>query len=132
MFLSLLSLLSVCLSVFFFFNNCINFHNYLSTAVCTPSCLHGTCTSPGVCTCNAGWTGDACSVGNKNIHDYNYHDFALMITLLSIDDETDINECGTDKGGCAQTCINTAGSYHCSCDSGYVLDEDGHTCNGEH
>ena len=83
-----------------------------------------------MCTCNAGWTGGACSEGNT-IHD-NMHNLALMTTLLSIDDDTDINECGTDNEGCAQTCTDTAGSYHCSCDSGYVLDEDGHTCNGEH
>lgn len=34
-------------------------------SVCVPSCsaeacVHGTCTAPGVCTCNLGWYGDAC------------------------------------------------------------------------
>ena len=45
----------------------------------------------------------------------------------------DINECGTDNGGCAQTCTNTNGSnmYYCSCASGYMLDENGRNCSGE-
>ena len=42
----------------------------------------------------------------------------------------DINECLTDNGGCAQTCRNTGGSYYCSCDSGYELTSDNHTCTG--
>ena len=57
------------------------------------------------------------------------HDFALI--LLSMMMVTDINECGTNNGGCAQNCTNTDGSYYCSCVPGYVLDGDGHACNGE-
>ena len=37
-----------------------------------------------------------------------------------------------DNGGCSQNCINTIGSYHCSCNSGYLLDEDLKTCNGKY
>ena len=106
------------------------FHNYLPAAVCTPTCLHGTCTSPGVCTCNAGWTGGACSVGNTIIHN-NDKDLTLITELLSFMMITDINECGTSNGGCEHTCTNTDGSYYCSCNSGYSLDGDGHACNGE-
>ena len=83
-----------------------------------------------MCTCNAGWTGGACSVGNTIIHN-NDKDLTLITALLSCMMITDINECGTDNGGCAQNCTNTDGSYNCSCASGYVLDEDGHACNGE-
>ena len=31
----------------------------------------------------------------------------------------DIDECGVSNGGCAQTCVNTAGSHHCTCAAGY-------------
>ena len=46
---------------------------------------------------------------------------------------TDIDECATSNGGCDQTCANTpAGSYTCSCNAGYTLDADLHTCNGKY
>jgi cysteine-rich repeat protein len=41
---------------------------------------------------------------------------------------TDIDECATDNGGCAQTCTNTIGGFACSCGAGYVLDANGRTC----
>lgn len=31
----------------------------------------------------------------------------------------DVDECGADNGGCAQTCTNTAGAHACSCDTGF-------------
>ena len=43
---------------------------------------------------------------------------------------TDVNECATNNGGCAQTCTNTVGSFVCSCQSGYTLASNGLTCNG--
>ena len=43
----------------------------------------------------------------------------------------DINECLISNDNCTQTCINTAGSYECSCQTGYVLADDGINCNGE-
>ena len=42
---------------------------------------------------------------------------------------TDINECATNNGGCAQTCTNTAGSFTCSCAPGFALGSDGRACN---
>ena len=44
---------------------------------------------------------------------------------------TDINECATNNGGCAQICTNTVSSYYCSCGAGYMMGGDGHTCSGE-
>ena len=45
------------------------------------------------------------------------------------DDEecVDIDEC-SEKRPCSQTCINTPGSYKCSCVSGYVLSPDLGSC----
>ena len=40
------------------------------------------------------------------------------------------DECLTTTHGCAQICINTAGSYHCKCSSGH-LNTDGKTCSGQ-
>ena len=43
----------------------------------------------------------------------------------------DINECGEGTSGCTQNCTNTVGSFHCSCEDGYMLLEDKRTCIGE-
>ena len=43
----------------------------------------------------------------------------------------DINECSSNNGGCGGTCVNTAGSYHCTCPAGYSLAPNSHTCNGK-
>lgn len=34
----------------------------------------------------------------------------------------DINECSVNNGGCNHRCVNTVGSFHCECNSGYRLD----------
>ncbi|XP_058454733.1 uncharacterized protein LOC131432461 isoform X2 [Malaya genurostris] len=36
-------------------------------------------------------------------------------------DCVDINECAVKNGGCRQKCINSPGSYSCSCNTGYEL-----------
>lgn len=40
----------------------------------------------------------------------------------------DINECTEGMHQCSHTCINTPGSYRCSCHSGYTLTSDGRGC----
>lgn len=42
----------------------------------------------------------------------------------------DINECQTGTDNCQQNCINTHGSFICSCESGYIMNSDGATCTG--
>ncbi|XP_067933764.1 fibrillin-1-like isoform X2 [Watersipora subatra] len=47
-----------------------------------------------------------------------------------VDDETsciDLNECNYQNGGCDDTCVNTAGSFHCACSMGTV-GSDGKSC----
>jgi len=53
-----------------------------------------------------------------------------VITLLICDD-TDINECATNNGGCSTVadCRNTLGSFTCTCPLGYS--GDGFTCTGK-
>ncbi|CAL4108212.1 unnamed protein product, partial [Meganyctiphanes norvegica] len=36
---------------------------------------------------------------------------------------TDVNECLDNNGGCDQICTNVFGSFNCSCDEGFYLDE---------
>ena len=44
---------------------------------------------------------------------------------------SDINECAEGIDNCAQLCIDTDGSYTCSCSLGYNLVEDGRECDGK-
>lgn len=39
--------------------------------------------------------------------------------------KTDINECEIDNGNCSNgTCVNTNGSFYCSCHKGFAISED--------
>ncbi|GFY66053.1 epidermal growth factor-like protein 8 [Trichonephila inaurata madagascariensis] len=75
----------------------------LGLAICRGECQNGgTCTKPEHCSCTAGWTGKTCSA--------------------------DIDECAKREDNCDHDCINTPGSFRCACKDGYVLQEDGKTC----
>ena len=43
----------------------------------------------------------------------------------------DVDECSRDEDECDQNCLNTVGSYTCSCNTGYILNSDGLRCDGE-
>ena len=43
----------------------------------------------------------------------------------------DINECNTANGGCEHNCMNTFGSFECSCRTGYLLSGNGLNCTGK-
>ena len=63
-------------------------------------------------------------IGIKIILSYSMNYFMWIIIIQS-----DINECG-EVNDCQQTCMNTEGSYSCSCDVGFSLADDGRTCTG--
>lgn len=52
------------------------------------------------------------------------------IVMYSVIVTLDINECDFKNGNCDQNCKNKLGTYDCSCDEGYVLDADSHSCIG--
>ena len=43
----------------------------------------------------------------------------------------DVDECASEIDECDQTCHNDDGSYTCSCDTGYILNDDGLFCDGK-
>lgn len=53
--------------------------------------------------------------------------FIQLVNLYVI--VIDTNECLTDNGGCDHICINTDGSFQCSCNASYLLVTDNKTCN---
>lgn len=44
---------------------------------------------------------------------------------------TEIDECFEGTHQCTQNCVNTIGSYVCTCNSGFIIDADRRTCDGE-
>ncbi|UYV63503.1 FBN1 [Cordylochernes scorpioides] len=60
------------------------------------------------CVCNRGYKPD-----DSNTHCYE------ASTLNHCD--ADIDECSTGQNHCQQTCVNTPGSYKCSCSTGFNL-----------
>ena len=52
--------------------------------------------------------------------------FSYNIILL------DINECDEGSHNCKHICTNTAGSFECSCNNGYRLDDNGRNCLGRY
>ncbi|XP_022906933.2 protein tolkin-like [Onthophagus taurus] len=42
--------------------------------------------------------------------------------------QTDRDECAINKGGCEHECVNTIGSYSCTCHNGFTLHENGRDC----
>ena len=45
---------------------------------------------------------------------------------------SDINECNSTNGGCEQLCVNDIASFHCECNTGYMLDDNGYSCSGKY
>ncbi|XP_019645245.1 PREDICTED: fibropellin-3-like [Branchiostoma belcheri] len=113
---------------------------------CNPSpCIHGTCVD-GVnsytCTCEAGWTGvncerdiDECASSpcthGMCVDGVNFYSCNCETGWEGVNCQTDINECSPNngRGPCEQLCTNTDGSFTCSCNDGYVLNQDGLHCD---
>lgn len=55
----------------------------------------------------------------------------LSVHASDLKSYTDVDECTEELDNCAHNCNNMAGNYTCSCDSGYRLASDGHSCDGE-
>ena len=62
-----------------------------------------------------------CANGHTQVYYYTY-------TFIYPDND----ECSLGTDDCTHMCINTDGSFTCGCNSGYVLNTDGFTCNGKH
>ncbi|XP_022091528.1 sushi, von Willebrand factor type A, EGF and pentraxin domain-containing protein 1-like [Acanthaster planci] len=116
----------------------------LSTS-CTPqTCLNGgSCHSNGsllFCMCAPGYSGERCEQqdlcpssatclnGGVCVNDGSIPKCNCAPGFTGRVCEYDINECASDNGGCTHDCLNTLGSFYCSCSSGFALQPDGRSC----
>ena len=76
------------------------------------------------CACDNGYT----------LHNDNHSCFGKytnhLFYGLNNNNFADINECTTDNGDCEHSCVNIDGSYKCTCDNGYMLDNNYKNCTG--
>ena len=54
-----------------------------------------------------------------------------LLNIMLFYSGPDINECAKNMDNCTHGCVNTEGSYYCTCPGGYDLREDNETCVGE-
>ena len=55
----------------------------------------------------------------------------LLHSIIIYNQLSDMDECTLGINGCNQNCVNTEGTYLCSCFAGYQLGSDNHTCLGK-
>ena len=56
----------------------------------------------------------------------------LCNTFLPNFTPADVNECETNNGECTQLCTNSDASFSCSCEEGFILQDDQKTCKGKY
>ncbi|XP_029603485.1 uncharacterized protein LOC115188777 isoform X2 [Salmo trutta] len=91
----------------------------------TPVCLEVT-----PCALNNGGCSQLCSVKQEQAQCHCRPGFTLVEDHRTC---RDVDECveGQQQQRCQQTCVNTFGSFRCSCPYGHVLAGDGRTCVAE-
>ena len=100
------------------------------------------------CVCSDGWSGDHCTIDFDGCANFPcYENVTCTDNKAPLAGYTcgscpqghtgdgrycvDLDECASSATHqCQQICVNTAGSYSCSCQSGYALNTDGKTCSG--
>ena len=50
--------------------------------------------------------------------------------MFQVNIVSDVDECAEDPSLCRETCVNTRGSYSCTCPEGFDLDVDQISCRG--
>ena len=81
------------------------------------------------------WRTEKCALVSPTTQLYHFNTVTeanhLKMLTKTVYCSLDINECKSGVAECSEVCVNTEGSFHCSCyDPGYKLAEDGVNCTG--
>ena len=63
-------------------------------------------------------------------HFFSHQYYCTLYTFLP-PTHADIDECAMDTDNCQQSCLNTIGSFSCTCFAGFTLADDGANCRGK-
>ena len=74
---------------------------------------------------NIGWRYIPYTTLCHSSHESTVYAYAIYVDLIA-----EINECQDGNSFCEQVCMNTIGSYECSCYNGYRPNQDGLRCTG--
>lgn len=84
-------------------------------SICGPNSLCLNVMGSFLCLCDLGFTGDG--VNNCTGKYLCVYVHKVLHSCACVD----VDECTDSNGGCSQNCMNTVGSFVCSCDDGYSL-----------
>jgi len=118
----------------------------LVEGTCQPykNCAQVTCSTDATCSvkdmraecnCNPGFTGDGNTCIDDNECLTNNGGCGSTAAWTCVNNRgaartcNDINECASGNGGCEVGCMNTTGSFTCTCGEGEALNVDGKTCD---
>lgn len=100
---------------------------------------HGNCTAPGWCTCQSDFCGEDCQypgtvpplfARTPHTHTHARASADVIDFPIAIDECTGMT--GNDvTSPCSHICTDTCESYECSCRPGYMLQENGRSCQGQ-
>jgi len=89
--------------------------------VCNPTCAHGTCDAPNVCTCTTGWGGSTCNECTNGYYPKNGNCLECNCNNHGVcsDGPTGNGSCACNTG---YTTPVSSTDYCTSCSSGYVME----------
>lgn len=84
------------------------------------------------CSCNSGYSlnSDRRTCTGKTVLQQEKNTITIFLYLSFC--VLEIHECNEMADNCEQICHNTNGSFHCSCQSGYTLSTNGHSCTSKY
>lgn len=120
--------------------------------ICNPGCQNGRCTNPNVCSCKAGFVGNLCQTDVNECNSKPCDQICTNLpgtyscscrpgyvktvptdpkskTCKNVDEcKTSPCKCALNTPDCVASCVDSDGSFSCSCNSGFQLTSSARLC----